>query len=84
MVDCGGVIRRDDDPWVCGFAKKIWCYNASMTEEQGVYHGLLVAQELGFFRIVVEGDYPNFIQMLMELVGLDAFRKEKLVGLKLR
>ena len=53
---CGGLIRDETGRWLGGFTSKLGICNALTVELWGVLHGLNLAWELGFRKIILEID----------------------------
>ncbi|KAJ1410556.1 Serine/threonine-protein kinase, active site [Sesbania bispinosa] len=65
---CGGIMRGDSGEWLQGFTVRFAAYNESddvVAGIWGIYHGMKMAWEFGFPRVIIETDNLTAVQLLL-------------------
>ncbi|KAL8143934.1 hypothetical protein V2J09_016966 [Rumex salicifolius] len=69
VATAGGVIRDDSGVWLDGFVKNIGVCSVVAAELWGLYHGLELAWDLGYRKLVLESDSAVAIGMLTRQIS---------------
>ncbi|KAL8170236.1 hypothetical protein V2J09_022040 [Rumex salicifolius] len=69
VATAGGVIRDDSGVWLGGFVKNIGVCSVVAAELWGLYHGLELAWDLGYRKVVLESDSAVAIGMLTRQIS---------------
>lgn len=65
MASCGGIFRDSASNFIFAFAHKLPACSVLDAEIWGIYHGLCIAWNTGYRRIVVESDSQEAIDLLI-------------------
>lgn len=61
---CGGVLRDSNGAFVFAFSQHLEDCNILEAELKGILHGIRIARNRGFFRLVVESDSSDAFDLL--------------------
>ncbi|XP_054820658.1 uncharacterized protein LOC129319582 [Prosopis cineraria] len=67
MSGCGGLLSDEKGGLVKGFIKKLGNCSTILAELCAIFWGLKLANEMGFKKIIVEGDSTSVISMLKNM-----------------
>lgn len=69
----GGILRDDQEVWICGYASGMGTCNVITTETWGILSGLRLAAKRGVRKIIIESDSRKVVQSIrgIDKLGTD-------------
>jgi len=61
-----GLVRKGDGSWIIGFSGFLGISNNIVVELMAMYHGLKMARNLGYYRIICYSDSQNVFDLISE------------------